>query len=210
MNNKNKEYIINHKIYKVGDPILITNPEKFNNCYSSNTKGIIKNIRYYPPDACYNEERVEFLLELHVNDEINLIDRNLSEYSPDWDSGRPLIVENTVVVFMNPNKNSDLTNDFKYVVPFQVAYAVSIHKSQGLEFNSVKILFDNQNEEKITHNVFYTAITRAKQNLKIYCSDETQNNIFENFMKEDYGEDRKILKDNKIIEQPRDFWKNEK
>lgn len=43
------------------------------------------------------------------------------------------------------------------VVPFQVAYAVSIHKAQGLEYRSVKIVITNETEERITHNIFYTA-----------------------------------------------------
>lgn len=28
----------------------------------------------------------------------------------------------------------------KTIIPFQIAYAVSIHKAQGLEYNSVKII----------------------------------------------------------------------
>lgn len=50
------------------------------------------------------------------------------------------------------------------VVPFQVAYAISIHKAQGLEYNSVKVIVTNEIEELITHNIFYTAITRARKN----------------------------------------------
>ena len=61
----------------------------------------------------------------------------------------------------------------KTIVPFQLAYAVSIHKAQGLEYESVKVVIPNNNAEKITHGIFYTAITRAKENLKIYWSPET-------------------------------------
>lgn len=35
---------------------------------------------------------------------------------------------------------------FRTVVPFQVAYAVSIHKAQGLEYNSVKIVITDDVE----------------------------------------------------------------
>ena len=51
--------------------------------------------------------------------------------------------------------------DSRTVVPFQIAYAVSIHKAQGLEYNSVKIVITDEVEELVTHNIFYTAITRA-------------------------------------------------
>jgi hypothetical protein len=53
-------------------------------------------------------------------------------------------------------------------VPFQVAYAVSIHKAQGLEYDSVKIVITDANEDDITHSIFYTAVTRARESLKIF------------------------------------------
>lgn len=53
------------------------------------------------------------------------------------------------------------------IVPFQIAYAVSIHKAQGLEYRSVKIVITDEVDELITHNIFYTAITRA-QNKEVY------------------------------------------
>ena len=72
----------------------------------------------------------------------------------------------------------------KTIIPFQIAYAVSIHKAQGLEYDSVKIVIPTNNAEKITHNIFYTAITRAKEHLKIYWSAETMKSIIEGFDKE--------------------------
>ena len=67
------------------------------------------------------------------------------------------------------------------IIPFQLAYAVSIHKAQGLEYDSVKIIIPNSNSEKITHGIFYTAITRAKKKLKIYWSAETMQQIINSF-----------------------------
>ncbi|MCQ4993319.1 ATP-binding domain-containing protein [Flavonifractor plautii] len=54
------------------------------------------------------------------------------------------------------------------VVPFQLAYTVSIHKAQGLEYNSAKEVIPSSNSEQISHGIFYTAITRAKEKLKIF------------------------------------------
>ena len=51
-------------------------------------------------------------------------------------------------------------------IPFQIAYAVSIHKAQGLEYDSVKVIITEEVDEMITHNIFYTAITRSKKHLK--------------------------------------------
>lgn len=70
------------------------------------------------------------------------------------------------------------------VVPFQLAYAVSIHKAQGLEYSSVKVVIPSNNTEKITQGIFYTAITRAKEQLKIFWSKETMDGIIKGFSKD--------------------------
>lgn len=69
----------------------------------------------------------------------------------------------------------------KSIIPFQLAYAVSIHKAQGLEYDSVKVIIPSNNAEKITHGIFYTAITRAKKKLKIYWSPETMQEVIKGF-----------------------------
>ena len=70
------------------------------------------------------------------------------------------------------------------IVPFQIAYAASIHKAQGLEYKSVKIVIPSYNAEKISHSIFYTAITRATERLKIYWSAETMEKIVGGFAQE--------------------------
>ena len=76
----------------------------------------------------------------------------------------------------------------KTIIPFQIAYAVSIHKAQSLEYNSVKIIIPSYNAEKISHSIFYTAITRAKEKLKIFWSAETMKAVIESFNKEKVGQ----------------------
>ena len=78
-------------------------------------------------------------------------------------------------------------------IPFQIAYAVSIHKAQGLEYDSVKIIITKEVDEMITHNIFYTAITRSKQHLKIYWSPESQEKILSSFEVMDAKRDASIF-----------------
>ena len=91
----------------------------------------------------------------------------------------------SVVRFAVKKKNAgDDDNDAEDVgtnVPFQIAYAVSIHKEQRLEYNLVKIVITKEVEEMITHNIFYTAITRARENLKVYWTSESQQKILGSF-----------------------------
>ena len=82
-----------------------------------------------------------------------------------------------------PDEDYEITR-MKSIIPFRLAYAVSIHKAQGLEYNSVKIVIPQSNSERITHGIFYTAITRTKRKLKIYWSPETMTDVIESFNEE--------------------------
>ena len=68
------------------------------------------------------------------------------------------------------------------------------HKAQGLEYKSVKIIITNEIEELITHNIFYTAITRAKEKLKIYWTPESEQHVLESLEKRNYNRDAYLLK----------------
>lgn len=50
------------------------------------------------------------------------------------------------------------------------AYAMTIHKSQGSEFDHVAITFDNSNSRLLSKELIYTAVTRAKQRVSIYST----------------------------------------
>lgn len=105
----------------------------------------------------------------------------------------------TIVSFKIEKYSSEVyerDNDNVSYIPFQVAYAMSIHKAQGLEYDSVKIIISNEVEENISHNIFYTAITRARKNLTIYWSEETEHKVIESFSKISYKNDVSIIKIN--------------
>ena len=105
---------------------------------------------------------------------------------------------NSIISFsVNKYKSTDEDDDSssEAVIPFQVAYAVSIHKAQGLEYNSVKIVITNEIEELITHNIFYTAITRAKNKLKIYWTPEVEQKVLGNLKPKNIGKDVSLLKE---------------
>ncbi|NYR10112.1 exodeoxyribonuclease V subunit alpha [Psychrobacter sp. BI730] len=50
------------------------------------------------------------------------------------------------------------------------AYAMTIHKSQGSEFNHVAITFDNSHARLLSKELIYTAVTRAKKQVTIYST----------------------------------------
>lgn len=50
------------------------------------------------------------------------------------------------------------------------AYAMTIHKSQGSEFDHIAITFDNRNNRLLSKELIYTAVTRAKRKVTIYST----------------------------------------
>ena len=102
--------------------------------------------------------------------------------------------ESTVRFSVNHHETSDEDDDsLDSSVPFQVAYAVSIHKAQGLEYESVKIVITDANEDDITHNIFYTAVTRARILLRIFWTPETQQKVLQDLRRNTNTKDVHLL-----------------
>jgi DNA replication protein DnaC len=152
--------------YKVGDPILFNELDRFKPVIYNNLKGKIADIVLY-------EDAIQFDIEL---------DKAITEFDVqglelEWvgnsEDNKSII---RFVVYKHKSTDED-DESVNTIVPFQIAYAVSIHKAQGLEYSSVKIVITDEVEEAVTHNIFYTAITRAKDNLKIYWTPEVEKKI---------------------------------
>lgn len=147
--------------YKIGDPVLFHETERFRPVIYNNLKGKI--VRIAPITG-----GIQFDVEL---------DRPLSEF--DVTNNELEWVDGSIVRFSVHGKDTSDEDDdsLNTTVPFQVAYAVSIHKAQGLEYDSVKIVITDANEDNITHSIFYTAVTRARKHLKIFWTPETQQRV---------------------------------
>ncbi|MBF0657808.1 exodeoxyribonuclease V subunit alpha [Psychrobacter sp. NG25] len=52
------------------------------------------------------------------------------------------------------------------------AYAMTIHKSQGSEFDHVAVTFDNSHARLLSKELIYTAVTRAKKQVTIYSTKQ--------------------------------------
>ena len=184
-NNPNKPYRWGLWTFKAGDPILFNESERFMPVLYNNLKGTIVDIELEDGSDCiwFSVEVDKALTELDImNQDLELLN--------------PLSPGKSVVKFkVAQKKDSDDDNDFAddTDMPFQIAYAVSIHKAQGLEYDSVKVIITKDVDEMITHNVFYTAITRAKKHLKIYWSPESQEKILSNFEIMDAKKDASIF-----------------
>ncbi|MBV6887003.1 ATP-dependent RecD-like DNA helicase [Xanthomonas campestris pv. spermacoces] len=165
--NPNPGVIWREATYKVGDPILFNESERFRAILYNNLKGRIVEIQQ-------GLESLRF--DVQIERPLDAFDVAGTEL--EW------VADSTVRFFVTDCDTSDDDDDEpNNVVPFQVAYAVSIHKAQGLEYDSVKVVVTDTNEENLTHSIFYTAITRARQHLRIFWTPETQRKVLQNLQR---------------------------
>ncbi len=161
--NDGARFIWKESIYKIGDPVLFTDSERFRPVIYNNLKGWIVNIT-----------KSTGLIQFDIRLDTHLDEFDVSScYDLKWLGGSTV----QFTVFDSPHSSDEDDDNLNTTVPFQVAYAVSIHKAQGLEYNSVKLVITDANDDDITHSIFYTAITRTKERLKIFWTPETQQKV---------------------------------
>ena len=114
---------------------------------------------------------------------------------PKWYSGRPLMITHNdyslrlfngdVGIVLPDAENSDELRAFfptsegnirKFSLlrlpDHETVYALTIHKSQGSEFNEVLVILPDTPSPILTRELIYTAITRAKKRVEIWGSEE--------------------------------------
>ncbi|MCL2599067.1 MAG: exonuclease V subunit alpha, partial [Firmicutes bacterium] len=131
--------------FKKDDPVLFNDSHRFKDLYNNLNGRIVKISE--TKESLYFEIKVSLSLEVGKSEDgLNILFN---------DDGVSIIAFE--VAKKDPyhsDKDDDKSNDTKYDLPFQIAYAVSIHKLQGLEYESVKIMIGDDAEEMITHNIF--------------------------------------------------------
>ncbi|MBQ6945909.1 MAG: AAA family ATPase [Ruminococcus sp.] len=175
--NPNGEAVIwNEWRFKKGDRIIFNDNSRFTYLYN-NLKGVIVDI-----------EKTDVQIAFTIDVETIITDQQCKsdhiEYIDTIDEKTRIRL---IVYAFDEDEIDNEEDSKKTVIPFQLAYAVSIHKAQGLEYDSVKVVIPNVNSEKITKGVFYTAITRTKRKLTIYWSSETMEKIISGFSSEPNG-----------------------
>ena len=169
--------------YKVGDRILFNESKRFPVLYN-NLKGTIV-------DITKTSNSLTFTIEIPIiltGVDVRGLDIEIVSNASESTQVRFSVYENDESIDDEDYEEARM----KSIVPFQLAYAVSIHKAQGLEYKSIKVVIPNSTSERITHGIFYTAITRAQKYLKIYWSSDTMEKVISSFSKK---EDDKVSLD---------------
>lgn len=167
--NNNPPFLWNGDTYKINDPIVFNDTKMYRPLIHNNMKGVIE-------DIVVNDLGITFTVELDPLTNVTELLAGLSGLAYVGGNSVRFTVEKSL-----GNDQDDADSNYKAIVPFQIAYAITVHRAQGLEYDSVKVVITNDVEERVSHNIFYTAITRARKDLKIYWSKGGQRRVMDGF-----------------------------
>ncbi len=120
---------------------------------------ICNGVQFRPYDRII-QKRNNYDLDVFNGDTgyISNIDHNGKTLSVDFSVNNNLDGKNKTVIY-------DFIDVYENIMH---AYALSIHKAQGSEFNNVVVLFHQSHYIMLKKNLLYTAITRGKKNVVIF------------------------------------------
>lgn len=130
----------------------------------------------------------------HINDYIEAVLRRMTGINPDREyfTGKPLIMESNLPqydihngdigilwpdqagrlqVWFERGDGSHRPLSIAQCPKHRSAFAMTVHKSQGSEFNKVLLIMPYQEREVCTRELLYTAITRASESIEIWSSE---------------------------------------
>ena len=112
----------------------------------------------------YFDEGIEVLGECKLQD---TVDEQLL-FSITGRSGKKLEIYGVTVVF----DDREAEYDFSQLTELELAYAMTVHKSQGSEYRAVILAAWNGSPYLLSRSVLYTAVTRARELLIIAGREE--------------------------------------
>lgn len=178
--------------YSVFNEIQIICPSRMGECGTVNINNLIQ-AAVNPPSKKKRELRSPSLL-LREGDKVMQIKNN---YDIDWtddfgneglgvfngDIGILEKVDNHTRHLVVRFDDRVCNYPFESAKELELAYAVTVHKSQGNEFTCVVMPVCGVPEKLAYRNLFYTAVTRARENIILVGSSEVIRHMVENNVK---------------------------
>jgi exodeoxyribonuclease V alpha subunit len=105
-------------------------------------------------------------IDFRCNDRVVMTKNNYERNYINGDLGQIVNYDNGIMTIKFADKIVDILQcDMADV---DLAYALTIHKSQGSEFDNVYIILQDETKSMTTRRLLYTAITRAKKKVVIF------------------------------------------
>ena len=143
---------------------------------------------------CANRHGPQGVIEINRQVQAQLAHQNKIEYSGIWYAGRPIMItQNDAgmqlyngdigICLADPQQNNRLMvyfrhadGNIKHYLPARLphcetVYAMTIHKSQGSEFDQILVVLPDIMSPILTKELLYTALTRAKSSIKLVATE---------------------------------------
>ena len=144
---------------------------------------------------CATRQGLNSVSDINSRVTLELRERKLIAHTAEWYSGRPIMVTQNDSVLQLYNGDigicmPDVESSGQLMVFFVLAngvvrkymparlphcetvYAMTIHKSQGSEFDEVLLILPDKVSPILTKELIYTGITRSKKVIKLYTTKE--------------------------------------
>lgn len=160
--------------------VQVLSPMHKNPCGVQNLNKLLQ--QYINPPASNKQEVSIPGNVLRLGDKVMQIRNNYEKDVFNGDIGRIIKIEgkNVTVAFPERPEGDYVTYAQGEVEDLQLAYAMSVHKSQGSEYPCVLLVMVQSHYIMLQRNLLYTAVTRAKSRVMIVGSKNAVRTAVEN------------------------------
>ncbi|PHB83016.1 helicase [Bacillus toyonensis] len=137
----------------------------------TNTRKLAKDINLIVQAAkkditkCFNDFKYD------LNDRVMIIANSSARNVSNGDTGKIIDFDERGVCVRLDLEDREVFYKYEDTEEIVPAYAFTVHKSQGSEYENVAVFVDSQPKLN-TNNLLYTGITRAKKDIKVYVPNE--------------------------------------
>lgn len=101
------------------------------------------------------------------------VERMLADMSTDSDDTRVTAASHCITLRMLDSETEITIESAAAINSMLLGYALTVHKSQGAEWEKVFVLLHQSHASMLQRELLYTAMTRARKELYVICEDDT-------------------------------------
>lgn len=160
--------LYNSELLETGDKfaVQVLSPMYKNPCGVDNLNQLIQG-RFNPPAEGKGELKGKNVI-FRVGDKVMQKHNDYEKGVFNGDIGEIFAIQKDMVYVRYPEQ--DVKYEGQEVDEITLAYAITVHKSQGSEYHTVIMVLVNSHAIMLQRNLFYTAVTRAKRKVNLVGS----------------------------------------
>lgn len=170
--------LYNSELLETGDKfaVQVLSPMYKNPCGVDNLNQLIQG-RFNPPAEGKGELKGKNVI-FRVGDKVMQKHNDYEKGVFNGDIGEIFAIQKDMVYVRYPEQ--DVKYEGQEVDEITLAYAITVHKSQGSEYHTVIMVLVNSHAIMLQRNLFYTAVTRAKRKVILVGSKRAVQTAIQN------------------------------